>query len=44
MLYEIRMIPLESSQQIRDELAPAVLDLLKLLDNVNVYVVFQVHC
>ena len=44
MLYELRVILLESSQQILDELAPAVLDLLKLLDTVNVYVVFQVHC
>ena len=44
MLYEIRMIPLESSQQILDELAPAVLELLKLLDTVNVYVLFQVQC
>ena len=31
MLYELRMIPLESSQQILDELAPAVLKLLKFL-------------
>ena len=31
MFYELRMIPLESSQQILDELAPAVLDLLKFL-------------
>ena len=44
MLYELRVILLESSQQILDELAPAVLDLLKLLDTVNVYVVYQVHC
>ena len=29
MLYELRMIPLESSQQILDELPPAFLDLLK---------------
>ena len=32
MLYELRVIPLESCQQIRDELAPAVLKLLKLLN------------
>ena len=44
MLDELRVILLESSQQILDELAPAVLDLLKLLDTVNVYVVFQDHC
>ena len=44
MLDELRVILLESSQQILDELAPAVLDLLKLLDTVNVYVVFQAHC
>lgn len=31
MLYEIRMIPLESRKQILDELAPAVLKLLKFL-------------
>ena len=31
ILYELRMIPLESSQQILDELAPAVLKLLKFL-------------
>ena len=30
MLYELRMIPLESSQQILDELAPAVLNLFEL--------------
>ena len=44
MLYELRMIPLESSQQILDELAPAFLDLFKLLETVNVYVVFYAHC
>ena len=44
MLYELRVIPLESSQQILDELAPAFLDLFKLLETVNVYVVFYAHC
>ena len=44
MLYELRVIPLESRKQILDELAPAFLDLLKLLDTVNVYVVFYAHC
>ena len=32
MLYELRVIPLESSQQILDELAPAVLKLLQFFN------------
>ena len=43
MCYEIRMIPLESSQQILNELAPAVLDLLQLLESVNTYIFSLVH-
>ena len=43
MFYEIWMIPLESSQQILDELAPAVLDLLQLLESVNAYIFSLVH-
>ena len=43
MLYELQMIPLESSQQILDELAPAVLDLLQLLESVNAYIFSLVH-
>ena len=31
ILYELRVIPLESSQQILDELAPTVLKLLQFL-------------
>ena len=38
MLYEIRMIPLESSQQILDELAPAFLDLFKLFYYILIHV------
>ena len=32
MLYELRVIPLESRQQILDELAPAVLKLLQFFN------------
>jgi hypothetical protein len=32
MLYELRVIPLKSSQQILDELAPAILTLLQFFN------------
>ena len=44
MLYELRVILLESSQQILDEFATALLDVLQLFETVNAYVVFQAHC
>ena len=44
MFYEIRMIPLESRQQILNELATTLLDVLQLFETVNAYVVFQAHC
>ena len=44
MLNELRVIPLESCQQILDELATTLLDVLQLFETVNAYVVFQAHC
>ena len=44
MLYELRMIPLESRQQILNKLATTLLDVLQLFETVNAYVVFQAHC
>ena len=44
MFYEIRMIPLESRQQILNKLATTLLDVLHLFETVNAYVVFQAHC
>ena len=40
MLYELRMIPLESRKQILNELIPAVLDLLKLFQCFFIYMLF----
>ena len=44
MLYELWVIPLESSQQILNKLATTLLDVLQLFEIVNAYVVFQAHC
>lgn len=43
MLYELWVIPLESRKQILNELAPAVFDLLQLLESVNAYIFSLVH-
>ena len=44
MLDELRVILLESSQQILNKLATTLLDVLQLFEIVNAYVVLQAHC